>query len=445
MNKIKRSKNEWIRRYISFIFILFIIAFGTSLSIRANLGSSPISAPPYVLSLIPGVPLTMGQFTICMHVFFISSQILLLRKEYELRQLTQILVSFLFGFYTDLTMWITGFLQVPFSLDPMIGYPLRLCELLLGGGLLAFGIACEVRCDSLMLAGEGFPLAISKFVKKDFGKVKICSDTGLVCVGIIFMFCFFGHWDWKMVGPGTLISMFYVGYMVRVFAPHISWLDRIFIPKSERKTENNTEVSFEVNTPIIITIARQYGSGGAIIGKKVAEKLGIAYYDRAIIDETARNLGYSEEFVAEKEQNISNSKLWELVFTDKSIPVSMNPSHDDAIFVAESRIIRKLSSEKPCVIMGRLANWILRNNSNVLRVFITSDKEFAIKNVIEKDGLSIEEARLKIEKINKGRSNHYLQYTGSHWTDARDYDLVINTSKTGIDRAVDLISKEAML
>ena len=123
----------------------------------------------------------------------------------------------------------------------------------------------------------------------------------------------------------------------------------------------------------------------------------------------------------------------------------MNPSHDDAIFVAESRIIRKLSSEKPCVIMGRLANWILRNNSNVLRVFITSDKEFAIKNVIEKDGLSIEEARLKIEKINKGRSNHYLQYTGSHWTDARDYDLVINTSKTGIDRAVDLISKEAML
>ena len=74
-----RSRAEWIRRYLSFVVILFVIAFGTSLSIRANLGSSPISAPPYVLSLVPGMSLTMGQLTICMHVFFILSQILLLR------------------------------------------------------------------------------------------------------------------------------------------------------------------------------------------------------------------------------------------------------------------------------------------------------------------------------------------------------------------------------
>ena len=161
-----RSRAEWLRRYVSFIFILFIIAFGTSLSIRANLGSSPISAPPYVLSLVPGSPMTMGQFTICMHVFFILAQILLLRRDFERRQLTQILVSFLFGFYTDLTMWITGFLQVPFDLPLFMGYPLRFLELMAGGAILAFGIACEVRCDSLMLAGEGFPLAISKFVKK---------------------------------------------------------------------------------------------------------------------------------------------------------------------------------------------------------------------------------------------------------------------------------------
>ncbi len=80
-----RSRAEWLRRYVSFIFILFIIAFGTSLSIRANLGSSPISAPPYVLSLVPGSPMTMGQFTICMHVFFILAQILLLRRDFERR------------------------------------------------------------------------------------------------------------------------------------------------------------------------------------------------------------------------------------------------------------------------------------------------------------------------------------------------------------------------
>ena len=121
--ELKRSKAEWMRRYASFVVILFVIALGTSLSIRANLGSSPISAPPYILSLIPGMKMTMGQLTICMHVFFILIQMLLLRKDFEKRQYTQILVSFLFGFYTDLTMWLTAPLQVPFELNPVAGYP----------------------------------------------------------------------------------------------------------------------------------------------------------------------------------------------------------------------------------------------------------------------------------------------------------------------------------
>ena len=158
-------------------------------------------------------------------------QVLLLRKNFEKRQYAQILVSFLFGFYTDLTMWLTGFLQVPFDMNPLVGYPLRFVELLIGGAILAFGIACEVRCDSLMLAGEGFPLAISKTLNKDFGKVKICTDTFLVTVGMIFMFIYFGRWSWEMVGVGTLVSMFYVGLMVRVFSPHIGWLDKFLFPK----------------------------------------------------------------------------------------------------------------------------------------------------------------------------------------------------------------------
>ena len=232
METRKRSKEEWARRYAAFVVILFVIAFGTSLSIRANLGSSPISAPPYVLSLVPGVGLTMGQLTICMHVFFIAAQVALLRRDFERRQWLQIAVSLLFGFYTDLTMWLTGFLQVPQDMAPAIGLPLRLAELLLGGAVLAFGIAMEVRCDSLMLAGEGFPLAIAKFTGRDFGKVKICTDTLLVGIGAAFMLINFGRWDWAMVGPGTLISMFYVGMMVRVIAPHIGWLDRLLIPKA---------------------------------------------------------------------------------------------------------------------------------------------------------------------------------------------------------------------
>lgn len=438
----KRSKAEWLRRYASFVVILFVIAFGTSLSIRANLGSSPISAPPYILSLIPGMRLTMGQLTMCMHVFFIAIQVLLLRKNFEKRQYTQILVSFLFGFYTDLTMWMTGFLQIPFDTEPLIGYPLRFIELLIGGAILAFGIACEVRCDSLMLAGEGMPLAISKFLKKDFGKVKMCTDTSLVCIGILFMFIYFGHWDWQMVGVGTLVSMFYVGFMVRVFTPHIGWLDKIFIPKSVRQAAR-PEAGDTWGGHRVVTIARMYGSGGNAVGEAVARRLGCPCYNRQIIDRTACQMGYSTDFVAETEQNLSTGRLWELIFSDSGIPASMNPSKEDAIYVSQSRTIRELAHQGPCVIIGRLGNWILRDDPHVLRVFITSGRDFAVRQIAEKLHLSDEEAARKIERVNTGRANHYRHYTGRSWTDIAGYDLVINTECTGIDGAVDMILRAA--
>jgi uncharacterized membrane protein YczE len=144
-----RDKQEILRRYVVFIFSLFIIAFGTSLAIRANLGSSPISCPPYVLSLSPGAGFTMGEYVICMHVLFILSQIALLRKAFPPIQLLQIIISFLFGFYTDLTMWLTS----PFQFDSStMGYIFRFVQLCIGGGLLAYGISIEVRCDVLMMA-----------------------------------------------------------------------------------------------------------------------------------------------------------------------------------------------------------------------------------------------------------------------------------------------------
>lgn len=438
-----RSKEEWMRRYIGFVVILFVIAFGTSLSIRANLGSSPISAPPYILSLIPGMKLSMGQLTICMHVFFIAIQVLLLRKDFEKRQYAQILVSFLFGFYTDLTMWMTGCLQVPFDMNPMIGYPLRLVELLIGGACLAFGIACEVRCDSLMLAGEGLPLAISKFLKKDFGKVKICSDTSLVCIGTIFMFIYFGGWSWKLVGVGTLISMFYVGMMVRVFAPHLAWIDKLFIPKAERMASDAVRTSDEWEGNLVITIARMYGSGGNAVGEEVARRLGCPCYSRQLIDQTAQQMGYSTEFVAKNEQNISTARLWELIFSDSGIPASLNPSKEDAIYVSQSRTIRGLAHKGPCVIIGRLGNWILRDDPHVLRVFIRSGLDFAVNQLCGKFPLSKEEAARKIERVNTGRANHYWHYTGKQWTDIGGYDLIINTDCTCIDGAVELILRAA--
>lgn len=432
--KTNRNKRELFRRYFVFIIALFIIAYGTSLSIRANLGSSPISCPPYVLSLIPGSTWTMGEYVICMHVLFILSQILLLRKNYPIIQLLQIVVSVLFGFYTDLTMWMTGLFQFDSSI---LGYIMRFLQLCIGGGLLAYGIALEVKCDVLMLAGEGFPLAISKVMHADFGKVKIFSDTGLVIVGIIFCFIFFGSWHWDMIGVGTLFSMFYVGFLVRKFSKRFNWIEPFF----NISPISSEEVSEQplTNLPLVITISREFGSGGHEVGEKLAKKLGIKLYDKYLIDKTAEELGYSPDFVKENEQNISTSKLWELIFTDKSIPMSMNPSKDDAIFVSQSRTINKLALQESCVIIGRCANWILRNDKNSFHIFICSNLSDAVKRVSKYLNVESEVAKEQVIRTNKARENHYWQYTGTSWTDARNYDLVLNSSRISIDEIVEII------
>ncbi len=431
----KRCAKELLRRYLSFIIALFVIAFGTSLSIRANLGSSPISCPPYILSLVPGSHYSMGFYVICMHILFILSQVVMLRKNYQIIQLLQIAVSFLFGFYTDLTMWMTSYMQI--MSDAPWAYVARFGELLVGGALLAYGIAAEVRCDVLMLAGEGFPLAISKVVHKDFGKIKIFSDTGLVLVGVVFMLVIFGKWHWNMIGFGTLFSMFYVGFMIRKFSPHFNWLESYFRPSQEE----SRAYEFGANSPFVITISREYGSGGHAVGEALSEVLHIPLYDRQFIDHTAKDLGFSTYFVAANEQSISNSKLWELIFTDKSIPESMNPSKDDAIFVSQSRAIMNLAHSQNCIIVGRCANWLLRNSPNGLHVFICSDIDFAVSRIMAKENLAEDAAKRKIKLVNGERANHYYQYTGQSWTDSRNYDLVINTSKLDIDGAVTLIMK----
>ena len=186
-----------------------------------------------------------------------------------------------------------------------------------------------------------------------------------------------------------------------------------------------------------------YGSGGDAVGAEVARRLGCPCYNRQLIDQTAQQMGYSADFVAQNEQTLSTSRLWEMIFADSGIPASMNPSKEDAIYVSQSRTIRGLAHKSPCVIIGRLGNWILRDDPHVLRVFIMSGRDFAVKQLADKLHLSATDAARKIEQVNTGRANHYWHYTGKQWTDINGYDLIINTERTGIDGAVDMILRAA--
>ena len=194
-----------VKRYLVLFAGLWIMAFGVAFSIKANLGTSPISSVPYVVSLF--APLTVGNATILMHCVFILIQILLLRRKYERIQLMQLPVAFLFGYLTDFGVW---------ALEKVVcrTYWQQWLACLAGIILVAVGVSLEVKAGVVVLAGEGVVLAICKVLPKiKFGYMKVGFDVTLVVIACILSFTFTGHL--QGVREGTVAAALLVGLIAK--------------------------------------------------------------------------------------------------------------------------------------------------------------------------------------------------------------------------------------
>lgn len=203
---------------------LFLMTLGVALCIRSNMGSSVISSLPMCFSLAGkdglAPPLSIGDYTNIMNIILVAGQIIVLRRQFEPIQLFQLLIGFVFGALIDINMYLTGNLIC----DTV---PVQAFTQFAGCTVMAVGIALEVRCGSVTMPGEGFPVALSRMTGSPFPKVKIIVDTTLVVLAIGSCYLFWGSWRWSIIGPGTLFAMFYVGYMVKVISRHIGWFDRL--------------------------------------------------------------------------------------------------------------------------------------------------------------------------------------------------------------------------
>ena len=199
------------------------------------------------------------------------------------------------------------------------------------------------------------------------------------------------------------------------------------------KTSNiKTIEEKNTNTPIVITIAREYGSGGRYIGKLVAEKLGIKLYDKEFIEKMAEDTGLSEEYIRENEQKRNVLDVF-----NNGYYSGLNNA--DELFIKESEFIKKVASQESCIIVGRCADYILKDKENVVKVFINNSIENKIKRATEFYHMSKENAEKEITRINKLRANHYKYYTEKDWKEPSNYDICINSDAIGIDNAVNLI------
>ncbi|MCR5455480.1 MAG: cytidylate kinase family protein [Bacteroidales bacterium] len=407
-----------IKRYSLFTLSLALFAVGAALCMRADLGIIPSLCPPYVLSCIPGQELSVGTFTMIMYLVFVAIQAILLRSDFSLRKLLQIPLSIVVGIFMDLAMLATQSMQWS---DTTAGYTFRIVQTIVGISILLIGYVLQ-RKSRENKPDEGLVQAFAKMLKADLTIVILVFDVSMLAIGLIFCIFYFGNVHWNVIGAGTLLAI-----IVRTLFNLRTARLMPMMWNSEAIADTNTTIADGDTAggssfPLVVTIARMHGSGGHDIGYMVAERLGINFYDKEIISETAEKLGLDNDKVAQ----------WDQEFSIRSL------GRDGVVFAAQSQIIRDAAKES-CVIIGRCADYVLRGRPYCLNIFIRSDEDYAVTLIRNKDNLSESQAREVIRLKNNARERHYAHYTHRKWQDPNNYDLVINTAKIGVESAVDII------
>lgn len=409
---------EKLKRYLIFLVGLFVNSLGVSLITKANLGTSPISSIPYVLSL--NFPFTLGNFTIFFSIFLIVLQLIILRKNFKLEHILQIPVSIIFGYFIDLTM-------ILFSWVNPEAYIMKIVYLLIGCLILGVGVYMEVLADVVMLPGESFVRAIVLTWKTNFGTTKICFDVSMSVTAAVLSFVFAGRL--AGVREGTVIAALLVGFIARLIGKKLVFLKDMIFPESvsaedENEAKEQTAGTYGKN---VIAIGRQFGSGGHDIGKILAEKLGYDFYDAEIIQMTAGTTGYTPEFIKKNEEIMTNSLIYDLVNQMYLNADMQDEAPKDKIFEAECQVVRNLAKKGNCVIVGRCADYVLRNSGNCLKVFFSAPLVSRIRRVAQRQNISEGEAKATVQKNEKLRADNYRYYTRRMWGAAGNFDLSLNT------------------
>ena len=218
-----------------------------------------------------------------------------------------------------------------------------------------------------------------------------------------------------------------------IIADILAFITSSYLLKKEFKTIEKLDEDYELevnsnnkgknilNNKVVITISREYGSGGHYVGKLLSQELGIAFYDKEIINLTAQKYGYSKKYILENEER------------------NIYYNNDDKLFNSESQVIESLAKKNSCIIIGRCADYILRDNKNLIKIFFYSDPSSKIKRATKYYGLDEKEALKEINKINKQRAKYYNYFTNKTWNAYDNYDLVINVDKLGVDKTVQVL------
>lgn len=285
-------------------------------------------------------------------------------------------------------------------------------------------------CNGIQIASGIFFQAVGKPAKSAF--LTLSRQILFYIPASIILSKFYGVMGVLYAGPVTDGLAFIIAATLLAFeTKKLSKAEN-----EEPKIEKENKEQIDEKEHIVITINREYGSGGRYVGELLAKKLGIKLYDKNLIMMVSNESGLSASYIEEKEQSITGTLL-----ANFNSQYYNNLTNDDNLFIAESNAIREIAKREACVIVGRCADYILKDQENVFKIFVYSDDDGKVERAVKYYGLEEKNALKEINKINKARQKHYNHYTGAEWKDLEHYDFSINVDKFGIEQTVEIIEK----
>ena len=281
-------------------------------------------------------------------------------------------------------------------------------------------------CNGIQIPSGIFFQAIGKSIKSAI--LSISRQIAFLIPAMITFSHFFGLKGVLFAGPFADGLAFILASILLV--KEVKNLKAGNVEQKELKENNSVEAKMDKH--VVITIAREYASGGRYVGKLVAEKLGIKVYDKEFIIKIAEETGLSQEYIENNEQ-----KRDALAALNSGYYSGINNS--DELFIKESEMIKEVAQKEACVIVGRCADYILQDRDDVLKVFIYSDMPNKINRAATYYNLEQKNAEKEIKRIDKLRANHYKYYTGKEWSNHSNYDICINSDVLGVEKTANLI------
>jgi len=292
----------------------------------------------------------------------------------------------------------------------------------------------EMVADVVMLPGESFVRAVAVTFHKEFGKTKMVFDSSMTVIAAVIGLIIF-H---KIAGvrEGTVIAALLVGMIARYLKRKLGFLENFLLENANRTQEK--EIQKNTNK-VVITISREYGSGGRQIAQKLAENLGFDYYDKSIMEITAKESNLPEAYVEAKEETMTNSFLYDLFSQYQTL--TEEKTELDKLYEIEAKIVRTVADKGNCVIVGRCADFILKDVCNCYNIFLYAKKDFKVQQIMQREHLDKIAAMKHMNDTNKKRFTHYKYYTGRVWGLSKNYNLCLDVSTLGTDAIVAMIKQ----